>query len=104
MTRAGAPFGIVFLPESLGDFGRLCREAEEAGFDLPGEADSQSVFRELNVALAVAAGFQKVGTLSVDHTGPSRSLSGSDTTTLPPRGSGSPRSGPAQVVYIQQST
>jgi hypothetical protein len=34
VTRAGARFGIVFLPESLGDFGRLCREAEEAGFDL----------------------------------------------------------------------
>ena len=55
MTRAGARFGIVFLPESPGDFGRLCREAEEAGFDLLGEADSQSVFRELNVALAVGA-------------------------------------------------
>lgn len=55
MTRAGARFGIVFLPESLGDFGRLCREAEEAGFDLLGVADSQSVFRELYVALAVAA-------------------------------------------------
>jgi len=34
VTRAGAQFGIVCLPESLGDFGRLCREAEEAGFDL----------------------------------------------------------------------
>lgn len=55
MTRAGARFGIVFLPESLGDFGRLCREAEEVGFDLLGVADSQSVFRELYVALAVAA-------------------------------------------------
>jgi len=55
VTRAGARFGIVFLPESLGDFGRLCREAEEAGFDLLGVADSQSVFRELYVALAVAA-------------------------------------------------
>src|SRR6267143_510490 len=55
MTSAGARFGIVFLPESLGDFGRLCREAEEAGFDLLGVADSQSVFRELYVALAIAA-------------------------------------------------
>lgn len=55
MTGAGARFGIVFLPESLGDFGRLCREAEEAGFDLLGVADSQSVFRGLYVALAVAA-------------------------------------------------
>src|SRR2546430_6783793 len=55
MTSAGARFGIVFLPESLGDFGSLCREAEEAGFDLLGGADSQSVFRELYVALAIAA-------------------------------------------------
>src|SRR5438445_747248 len=55
MTSAGARFGIVFLPESLGDFGSLCREAEEAGFDLLGVADSQSVFRELYVALAIAA-------------------------------------------------
>src|SRR6266568_3668356 len=55
MTSTGARFGIVFLPESLGDFGSLCREAEEAGFDLLGVADSQSVFRELYVALAIAA-------------------------------------------------
>ena len=54
MTSA-ARFGIVFLPESLADFGGLCREAEEAGFDLLGVADSQSVFRELYVALAIAA-------------------------------------------------
>ncbi len=51
----GARFGIVFLPESLREFGALCRGAEEAGFDLLGVADSQSVFRELYVALAVAA-------------------------------------------------
>ena len=55
MTSAGARFGIVFLPESLGDFGSLCRGAEEAGFGLLGVADSQSVFRELYVALAIAA-------------------------------------------------
>jgi len=55
VTRAGARFDIVFLPESHGDFGRLYREAEEAGFDLLGVADSESVFRELYVALAVAA-------------------------------------------------
>jgi len=55
VTRAGARFGIVFLPESLSGFGTLCREAEETGFDLLGVADSQSVFRELYVALAVAA-------------------------------------------------
>jgi 5,10-methylenetetrahydromethanopterin reductase len=51
----GARFGIVLLPESLAEFGVLCRDAEETGFDLLGVADSQSVFRELYVALAVAA-------------------------------------------------
>lgn len=48
-------FGIVLLPESLGGWGALCRDVEERGFDLLGVADSQSVFRELYVALAVAA-------------------------------------------------
>src|SRR4029453_2015487 len=48
-------FGIVFLPESLRAFGELCAEAEIQGFDWLGVADSQSVFRELYVALAQAA-------------------------------------------------
>ncbi len=52
---ATARFGIVFLPETLADFGGLCREAEESGFDWLGIADSQSVFRELYVALTLAA-------------------------------------------------
>ena len=55
MTAATARFGIVFLPESLGGFGALCREAEAQGFDWLGVADSQSVFRELYVALTLAA-------------------------------------------------
>ena len=55
MTAAGVRFGIVLLPESLDGFGALCREAETAGFDWLGVADSQSVFRELYVALTVAA-------------------------------------------------
>jgi 5,10-methylenetetrahydromethanopterin reductase len=56
MIRAmDARFGIVFLPESLAGFGALCREAEDLGFDWLGVADSQSVFRELYVALTVAA-------------------------------------------------
>ena len=55
MTAATARFGIVFLPESLAGFGELCREAEGTGFDWLGVADSQSVFRELYVALTVAA-------------------------------------------------
>ena len=50
-----ARFGVVLLPESLAGFGDLCREAEESGFDVLGVADSQSVFRELYVALTVAA-------------------------------------------------
>jgi 5,10-methylenetetrahydromethanopterin reductase len=55
MIAASARFGIVFLPESLGGFGELCREAEATGFDWLGVADSQSVFRELYVALTLAA-------------------------------------------------
>src|SRR5512139_2931545 len=51
----GARFGIVLLPESLVGWGSLCRDVEEHGFDLLGIADSQSVFRELYVALTVAA-------------------------------------------------
>jgi len=50
-----ARFGIVFLPESLTGFGALCGEAEANGFDWLGVADSQSVFRELYVALTLAA-------------------------------------------------
>jgi len=48
-------FGIALLPESLAEFGRLCQEVETSGFDLLGVADSQSVFRELYVALTLAA-------------------------------------------------
>ena len=48
-------FGIVLLPEALADFGRLCHDVEENGFDWLGVADSQSVFRELYVALTIAA-------------------------------------------------
>jgi len=52
---AAARFGIVFLPESLDGFGELCAQAEANGFDWLGVADSQSVFRELYVALTLAA-------------------------------------------------
>src|SRR4029453_9525102 len=55
MMAARARFGIVLLPESLAGFGDLCREAEADGFDWLGVADSQSVFRELYVALTLAA-------------------------------------------------
>ncbi|MGH7397719.1 MAG: hypothetical protein ACRELW_09290, partial [Candidatus Rokuibacteriota bacterium] len=55
MATARARFGIVFLPGSLTGFGELCRETEAAGFDWLGVADSQSVFRELYVALTLAA-------------------------------------------------
>ncbi len=55
MARDGARFGIVFLPERFDGWGDLCRETEDAGFDWLGVADSQSVFRELYVALTLAA-------------------------------------------------
>jgi hypothetical protein len=45
-VTSGARFGIVFLPESLSEFGALYRGAEDAGFELLGVADSQ-LFREL---------------------------------------------------------
>src|SRR5581483_1762630 len=54
MARDGARFGIVFLPERFDGWGDLCRETEDAGFDWLGVADSQSVFRELYVALTLA--------------------------------------------------
>jgi 5,10-methylenetetrahydromethanopterin reductase len=55
MAAATARFGIVFLPDALDGFGELCRETEARGFDWIGVADSQSVFRELYVALTLAA-------------------------------------------------
>ena len=55
MARAAARFGIVLLPETLTGWGDLCREVEDAGFEWLGVADSQSVFREMYVALTVAA-------------------------------------------------
>ena len=51
MARAAARFGIVLLPETLTGWGDLCREVEETGFEWLGVADSQSVFREMYVAL-----------------------------------------------------
>lgn len=55
---AGAPrvrFGLILLPEVLSEFGPTCREAEDAGFELLGVGDSQSVFREVYVSLTLAA-------------------------------------------------
>jgi len=43
LSRPLARFGIVLLPESFAGFAALCHEVEEAGFDLLGIADSQSV-------------------------------------------------------------
>ena len=48
-------FGLILLPEILSEFGATCREAEDAGFELLGVGDSQSVFREAYVSLTVAA-------------------------------------------------
>jgi Tripartite ATP-independent periplasmic transporter, DctM component/Luciferase-like monooxygenase len=52
---SGVRCGLLLLPESLPEFGPLCREAEDAGFQMLGIGDSQSVFREVYVALTVAA-------------------------------------------------
>lgn len=47
--------GILCLPRSLSAFAEQAQLAEECGFDLVGVGDSQSVFRELYVSLAVCA-------------------------------------------------
>jgi 5,10-methylenetetrahydromethanopterin reductase len=50
-------FGISIMQtsEALPDVARLAKQAERAGFDLVGIPDSHSVWRELYVALTVAA-------------------------------------------------
>jgi 5,10-methylenetetrahydromethanopterin reductase len=50
-----ARWGVVLLPQSLAGFEDLSREVEAHGFDWLGVADSQSVFREMYVALTIAA-------------------------------------------------
>jgi 5,10-methylenetetrahydromethanopterin reductase len=47
--------GLLLLPEDLTSFGSLCRAAEDAGFGFLGIGDSQSVFRDVYVALTIAA-------------------------------------------------
>jgi 5,10-methylenetetrahydromethanopterin reductase len=48
-------FGLLLLPEGLTAFGELCTMAEDAGFGFLGVGDSQSIFGDVYVALAVAA-------------------------------------------------
>ena len=48
-------YGVTLLPSSYESFRRHVRLAEDVGFDYIGVADSQSLFRELFVSLAVAA-------------------------------------------------
>ena len=48
-------YGVTLLPSSYESFRRHVRLAEAVGFDYIGVADSQSLFRELFVSLAVAA-------------------------------------------------
>ena len=48
-------YGVTLLPSSYEAFRRHVRLAESVGFDYIGVADSQSLFRELFVSLAVAA-------------------------------------------------
>ncbi len=47
--------GILCLPRSLSSLAEQAELAEECGFDFVGVGDSQSVFRELYVSLAVCA-------------------------------------------------
>ncbi len=48
-------FGVTMLPDSLEVLAKRARLAEEMGFDYVGIADSQSLARELYVALSVVA-------------------------------------------------
>ena len=59
-------YGVTLLPTSYDTFRQHVRLAESVGFDYIGVADSQSLFRELFVSLAVAA----TETIRV-HLGPS---------------------------------
>jgi 5,10-methylenetetrahydromethanopterin reductase len=47
--------GMLLLPEELGTWPTLCRAAEDAGFGFLGVGDSQSIFRDVYVALTLAA-------------------------------------------------
>ena len=46
---------MLLLPEDLGTWPTLCRAAEDAGFGFLGVGDSQSIFRDVYVALTLAA-------------------------------------------------
>ncbi len=48
-------FGVTLLADDLGKLGERARLAEGIGFEYIGVADSQSLFRELYVSLAVVA-------------------------------------------------
>lgn len=48
-------FGITFLPSHPVEFQEWSRCAEDSGFDILGIADSQSVYRELYVSMAITA-------------------------------------------------
>ena len=47
--------GVLFLPRRIAEVGEHARLAEAAGFDLLGFGDSQSLFQEVYVSLALAA-------------------------------------------------
>ena len=48
-------FGVSIMPDDLVELPRLAKSAEDLGFDYVGVPDSQSLFHELYVSLAVAA-------------------------------------------------
>ncbi len=55
LSRNRNGFGITLLPNRLKDLLAWCRTAEAAGFDVIGVADSQSLYREVFIACALAA-------------------------------------------------
>lgn len=46
---------MLLLPEDLGAWPELCRASEDVGFTMLGVGDSQSIFRDVYVALTLAA-------------------------------------------------
>jgi len=52
---ATARYALCLLPEHMQQCGPLARQAEKSGFDMLGFVDSQSIARDVYVALSVAA-------------------------------------------------
>jgi 5,10-methylenetetrahydromethanopterin reductase len=48
-------FGLTFLPDAPGDFLRWARATDDAGFDVLGIADSQSLYRDVYICATLCA-------------------------------------------------